>query len=405
MSSLFLEIFLFLIVNKIFLIYFLLLFFSLSFGQIKISTNFESGNAQIININNKENKIIFTPQLKSNQTTPCWFYFKIWGFSHNKPLKIIEINQRKELIPTYAVYSFDNKHWNKVKVYRHTENMASFNIPVLEYDTIYFATSYPYTYSKLLDYISQIASNPFVDTTTLTYSEKGNRVPLIIITDTTQNRNKNLIWIIARQHAFETPSNYCTEGIINFFLRNDSLAQSFRYSSIVYIVPMMDVDNVINGASGRMQKPKDFNRDWTTNSHWQAIKEIKELIQATSEIYEFRIFLDIHATFPGNDQPVFAYFNIYNKYTNYYENLHNFWLIFSTLSSIIPIEITDQTIENYADMYIAKTYPYIDFATTIECDWNQTVNGLEWTPKLWKLTGNNIARAMAIYLSGPNEKK
>ncbi len=386
------------------LTYLILLASNILFSQIRIDADFEGANIQIIRINNEKNEIIFRPELKRNQTTRCWFFFKIWNFSKNKPLKLIEVNDRKKLIPTYAVYSYDKIHWSKTQAQTMSDHIVNYSIPTYQYDTIYFATGYPYTYSDLNNFISSIASNGYLDTTILTISEQGIPVPLLVITDTSQKQDKDLVWIIARQHAFEAPSSYCTEGIINFFISNDPLAVKFRKNAIVYIVPMVDVDNVYSGASGRMQKPRDFNRDWDNNPTWKAVQEIIKLMQTTSEVYDFRIFIDIHATFPGTETPVFAYFNLYDINTSHYHNLHNFWLTFASISPIIPSEVSDFSEENYADRYVATRFPYIDFATTVECDWNKTDNGREWTPELWRKSGENIARTIAVYLTKPKAK-
>ncbi len=386
------------------LTYSLLILYTLGWSQIKIDTNFEGANAQVFRTNTRKNEILFRPQLKHNQTTRCWFYFKIWDFDKTRSLKITEFNDQRELIPTYATYSYDNTHWHKVKGKKITQHIFSYLLPTRSHDTIYFATGYPYTYTHLKKYIASIASNPYLDTATLTLSEHNLPVPLLVITDTTVKQDKDLVWITTRQHAFESPANYCTEGIINFFLSNDSLARAFRRSAIVYIVPMVDVDNVYNGASGRMQYPQDFNRDWCDKPTWNAVREITRLMQATAEIYDYRIFMDIHAAFPGTESPIFAYFNLYDKTSPQYKNLRNFWLIFENFSPILPTEVSDYTQENYADRYVATHYNYVDFATTIECDWNNTDNGQQWTPRLWRETGWHIAQTIAFYLVKPKAK-
>ncbi len=387
------------------LVVFLILIFSLSLrAQIKVDTNFENANARVYRINSEKNEIYFTPELKKNQTTRCWFYFKVWNFKKFLPLKIYEINYEDKLVPSYPVYSTDRKHWKKIKAQAISNNVRLFRIPAINADTIYFAAGYPYTYSDLMNYIRSVADNPYIDTSSLTISEGGLQVPLLAITDTSVKGEKDMVWIIARQHAFETPANYCTEGLINFLLGNDLMADSFRRSCIAYIVPMVDVDNVFHGRSGRLQNPVDFNRDWRDDPHWNAIRELISMIETSAEIYDFRIFMDIHATFPGTDQPVFAYFNIFPEDSPQYENIHQFWMIFSTLTNIIPQEVNDYSQENYADRYIAMTYPYIDFATTLECDWNLTEDYRQWSPQMWRNTGSILAKTLAIYLTKQKAK-
>jgi hypothetical protein len=383
----------------------LVLTFFWSYAQIQVFSDFENGNVEVINIDNVNNSIIFKPALKTPQNiTRCWFYFGITGYDTSKTLNLCDNFIFNVIAPENPVFSYDKKNWQRLtcdsaneafKFYSHKFNL----------DTVYFATGYPYTYSQVVNYVDSLAQTPYIDTFTLTFSEAGRRVPMFTI----RNKNtsqQNLIWIIGRQHAFETTLNYVIEGMVNFFTSDDKIAKKSQDNTIIYIVPMMDVDNVFIGASGRMQKPIDFNRDWSTKSHWNAIKAVKDSIYNTSKIYNYQIFLDIHSSYPGAKKPIFGMFNSYPKNSKEYKNLKHFFKTFKKTSNYDLIEIKGNMKKNYADVYssgiINEEIKTSLFSSTMECDWNYNFNNKPFTKTELRNIGYLIAKSLAIEIYRTN---
>jgi hypothetical protein len=304
------------------------------------------------------------------------------------------------MAPEYPVYSTNQKKWERTKAV--TTNNFSKKVEIkVKSDTVFFATGYPYNYTRLLHFVDSISQNKYIDTMTLTYSEGGNRVPMFTIKDN-KEKPTDLIWIICRQHAFEVTSNYTLEGMINFLSSDKKEAKEFRKKTIVYIVPMLDVDNVILGASGRMQKPVDFNRDWSKNPYWKAVKNTQEQVQITAEKYNFRIFFDVHSTFPGTTTSRFGIFNEYEKTKPEYTNLKNYLRIYKNIAGCRLDEIEGNMNEYFADaFYSGIRPPYIrttDFCTTVECDWTTNQNGNHLTINELRQIGENMSKALCEYL-------
>jgi hypothetical protein len=383
----------------------LVLTFFWSHAQIQVFSDFENGNVEVINIDNVNNSIIFKPALKTPQNiTRCWFYFGITGYDTSKTLNLCDNFIFNVIAPENPVFSYDKKNWQRLtcdsandffKFYSHKFNL----------DTVYFATGYPYTYSQVVNYVDSLAQTPYIDTFTLTFSEAGRRVPMFTI----RNKNtsqQNLIWIIGRQHAFETTLNYVLEGMVNFFTSDDKIAKKLQDNTIIYIVPMMDVDNVFIGASGRMQKPIDFNRDWAVKSHWNAVKAVKDSIYNTSKIYNYQIFLDIHSSYPGAKKPIFGMFNSYPKNSKEYKNLKHFFKTFKKTSNYDLIEIKGNMKKNYADVYssgiINEEIKTSLFSSTMECDWNYNFNNKPFTKTELRNIGYLIAKSLAIEINRTN---
>ncbi len=375
-------------------------FYNFSISQTTVFDNFENGNVEFVKFDSLQNKLTVIPSLKNNNnTTRCWFNFGIANVDTSRALTISYEYVREYMAPNYPVYSYDQKNWHRLEA-QFGKNSKQIVYKFAK-DTVYFAAGYPYTYSDVLNFVDSIAQNPVVDTSTLVFSEKGRRVPLFVIRDT-NSQPTDLVWIIARQHAFETTLNHTLEGMINFLISDTPKAVQMRKNTIIYVVPMMDVDNVISGASGRMQKPIDFNRDWTKNPHWKAVKKVQELISTTSQKYNYRVFLDVHSTFPGTNHPLFGMFNNYPNQETGYFSFKKFLKLYDNNSASFLQELTAGKSAYYADSYnlgTVDTNIYVaDFSTTIECDWNFNNDNNPLTISELKSIGKFITETLCDFL-------
>lgn len=385
--------------------FFIFFLFSNVFSQIKVEADFEGGNVEVLSIADSTNTITIMPALNTDKnTTRCWFYFKVYDFDKEKPLNVEIRYVNKVMAPEYPVFSYDKKTWTKIKAsYVYPKKIIS---KKFEQDTVYFATGFPYVYSDVLSYTEKIKDNKNVKIETLCKSEGGRKVPKYTIGE---GKNKDLVWIIARQHAFESMSNFVVEGFVNYMISDDSLAVEFRKKSNLHIVPMMDVDNVAIGASGRMQYPKDFNRDWNPESNWKAVKEVKKQIDETSKKNKYRVFIDIHSTFPGATYPIFCYFNMYSGLENY-KNLTTYWDYYQEFAKIRPSELCETKFNKgsiLADEYNSNIEPEkngiprfedIEISFTHECDWNNRPDGKPWTMENLREMGRDMAKATCLYI-------
>ncbi len=378
----------------------LLLSFSLS-AQIKVFDNFENGNVELVNTNDSANLLEIIPALKTDlNTTRCWFNFGVTGFDTTKDLSVYIRYTNLIIAPQYPVFSYDKLNWKRVKTTQTKTKSVTFSAK-FNSDTVYFATGYPYIYTQLISYVDSIASNKFVDTLTLEISEGGLKIPMIVIRDT-NSKPTDMVWITGRQHAFETTLNYSMEGFVNYLISDAKKARKLRKNTVIYIVPMVDVDNVFIGASGRMQKPVDFNRDWSTKPYWKAIKRIQELMAETIKKYNYRIYLDFHSTYPGASYPVYGIFNEYSQNQPEFHNIKHFFSIFKKNAGYSLDEINGNMDKFYADAYSAglrdSLIKVTEFSSTVECDWNNNYNGKPLDKSELRVVGALIAETLCDYL-------
>ncbi|MBN2663373.1 MAG: hypothetical protein JXR68_06960 [Bacteroidales bacterium] len=386
---------------KIYLIFLIFIGVFSASAQISIFADFENGNAELIYSNDSLNSVLIKPSLENDvNTTRCWFNFGLIGYDTSKICSVEIEFVNYIMAPQYPVFSYDMVNWQRIET-SYTETKSVRFTHKFHNDTVYIAAGYPYTYSKIISFVDSISVNKYVDTSTLVYSEGGLRVPLIVIGNKNSNA-KDVVWIIGRQHAFETTMNYTLEGFIKFLISDDKKAHKMRKKTLIYVVPMVDVDNVFLGASGRMQKPVDFNRDWSLNSHWKAVKRIQELIRETNNKYNYRVFLDFHSTYPGASKPIFGIFNEYTQLQAEFHRLRKFLNIYEKNAGYPLTEIRGTMDNFYADAFSSGLRdPDINvsgFSTTVECDWNNNHNGKPLNVYELRMIGMLMAESLCDYL-------
>jgi hypothetical protein len=113
------------------------------------------------------------------------------------------------------------------------------------------------------------------------------------------------VWVQARQHAWESGSSWVADGFARWLLGGSEEALWVRRNAEVFLVPVMDVDNVATGNGGKDAIPHDHNRDWSDSPHWNetmaAQKQVRQLIAAN----RMDVFLDLHN--PAPQDPTFFY--------------------------------------------------------------------------------------------------
>jgi hypothetical protein len=87
---------------------------------------------------------------------------------------------------------------------------------------------------------------------------------LHLITIPSPTRDAKTFFLQARDHAYESAGSYGVEGIVNFLLSGDALANYLRNKFTVQIIPMTNPDGVDNGMSRlSWERGADLNRVYT----------------------------------------------------------------------------------------------------------------------------------------------
>ncbi len=178
-----------------------------------------------------------------------WWYVKVRNAISHTQTKITLKNRGW---PYYylPVYSYDQVKWYRFSEDEVTQNDDSELIMVkqFDYETVWIARFYPYTLTDLEDYLSSLSGNPYIDMQTPGYSQNGNPLYALKITDfSIPGADKERIFMHARTHPGETPVSFLVEGIINFLLTDTQEVSDILSAFEFYIFPMHNVDGVIEG--------------------------------------------------------------------------------------------------------------------------------------------------------------
>jgi len=182
---------------------------------------------------------------------------------------------------TRPVYSYDNRHWTHFSSNQVTWDGKQVQLTVRFKPagrTMWIAHMAPYT-RRNLDQI--LAPNPYLKTRIIGHSVHHRDIPLLTITDSgVPDTGKKVVWIVARQHAWEAGTSWVADGAVRFLLSNDKTANRLRRLNIFMILPMFDPDGVAEGSVR-------FNANgYDTNRNWDAVKPdlMPEIAAARSTI-------------------------------------------------------------------------------------------------------------------------
>ena len=194
--------------------------------------------------------------------------------------------------PDFPVYSYDRKNWTRM------EHKSLDNDPTVENgsivsveqtfteDAVWIAYQYPYSNSRLDDYIKEIQDSPFCEIELAGRSTEGRDIRQISITEpAVPLEGKKVIWIIGLQHCAEMGAGWGLEGMIDFLLSQDPPAAEARKKCLFKIIPIVNVDAVSEGRGRIHSSDKNLNREWEKPDPVAETSSTKKTLDAWSRIH------------------------------------------------------------------------------------------------------------------------
>jgi hypothetical protein len=130
-------------------------------------------------------------------------------------------------------------------------------------DRFWVAHVPPYTGVHLEELFQQYSKGPWLRVEPAGKSIGGRVIPLLTITDSSvSEHSKKVIWLMFRQHSWETGSSWAGDGAIRFLLSDSPEAQTVRRTAIFKIFPLCDPDGTASGAVRFNKAGFDLNRNW-----------------------------------------------------------------------------------------------------------------------------------------------
>jgi murein tripeptide amidase MpaA len=258
---------------------------------MKINTNFDGGSIEIVDATDNSNV-----QLKlgkeNNSDNTQWFYFECEA-SKNKSHTIRIVNAGGSSFPKgwidyQAVASYDKKKWFRVPTQFDGKELVIQHAP--EHSVVSYAYFTPYTLEQHQALISRAKQSSLVGHTNLGISSDNNSIDLLTIGEEDKNRQK--VWLIARQHPGETMAEWFIEGLINRLLSGDESSKKVLQKSIFYIAPNMNPKGSFLGNHRTNSKGLNLNREWDNPSRIDCPEVY--YVQKMMDDKGIDLFIDVH---------------------------------------------------------------------------------------------------------------
>jgi zinc carboxypeptidase/carboxypeptidase M14-like protein len=243
---------------------------------ISIQANFEGGRlgpTERIGADHYRCHILGQTDQEGRNRQASWYYFRLdHAAGHKLTFDLVDLAGEYNYKPTPGAitkdtlpfYSSDNVTWHSVEEanYNPAGPMLQFSIKA-DSDQLWIAHVPPYTTRNLDVLFHEVASIPQVKIESVGKSVEGRSIPLVSITDpSVSDKEKKVIWLMFRQHAWEAGSSWTGEGVIRFLSSSSPVAARIRKEAIVKILPLCDPDGVVHGGVRFNRYGYDLNRNW-----------------------------------------------------------------------------------------------------------------------------------------------
>jgi hypothetical protein len=162
------------------------------------------------------------------------------------------------------VFSEDGDHWTHVAeaAWDAAKKELSFTLPARG-DTLWLAHIPLYPHTRALKLIDEIGRLPHARAEVIGHSVLGRPLHLVTVTNFQKpDAAKKIIWLQARQRAWEAGTSFILEGALRFATSADPAAQRLRDENVFLFVPLINPDSVVRGDVRFNAHGWDPNRQW-----------------------------------------------------------------------------------------------------------------------------------------------
>ncbi len=286
-------------------------------GELVVSSAFEGGSAQVLEIDQAKRSIKIRPGGDPQFGWPCWWYFKVTGTTPGEVISVIvDANQMKQAngrrlsanwaLPDQVAYSIDQKTWLQTPSGIRSAGVGQWKVKVAAQQA-WFAWGPAFVPADALELVKRLSQKySYATRFELCKTRAGRSVPALIISQPDQAKEPRMvIWVQARQHAWESGGSWVGRGFIEWAVGRDPKAIQLREKTDIYFVPIMDIDNVATGNGGKGQVPHDLNRDWSHNAKWNPVKTAMQYLKEFDQSNRLVLFVDLHNPGSNSKRPYF----------------------------------------------------------------------------------------------------
>ena len=280
---------------------------------ISVSAHFEGGNigkVEHLSPTHLRCSLVGQADQDGRNRQANWYYFRIDGAKNRELiLDLVSLPGEYNYQPnrgavtkdTVPVFSTDNLKWtfaDRVEFDAAEPRLRIFVKPTS--DKFWIAHTPPYTNQHLSRLMRNARRNP-----AFKVEEIGRSVhhrPLYVWTITNPEipeAEKKVIWLMARQHSWETFTSWVAEGAVQFLLSDSTNAKRLRNQAIWKILPAADPDGMAAGGVRYNANGYDLNRNWDV-SNPRAMPEVtaqkSAILKWVDAGHALHLFLSMHNT-------------------------------------------------------------------------------------------------------------
>ena len=194
-----------------------------------------------------------------------WYYFRVDGAPKKEmTLDIVDLPGEYNYKPnrgaitkdTPPVISYDQRTWKHIETFEYDAGEPKLRLRITPASArFWIAHTPPYTAANLARLRAEAIRHPDFREEVIGKTVGGRNLVLWTISSADSDRKKKTVWLMFRQHSWETGSSWTGEGAVRSLLRD--------HENIVWkILPLCDPDGVARGGVRFNANGYDLNRNW-----------------------------------------------------------------------------------------------------------------------------------------------
>lgn len=396
----------------------LLLFTVSAQAQLRVSTDFEGGNAEVVSLDQATKTLRIMPALHEGRGWPCWWYFRLDGLTSGETLTLEVQAQTKPFSgdqvlaypwcqPKHAWLSCDGETWTASdEGTRSADKVMSYKLTPTS-ETLRLAWGPPFVPTDAEKLLTEIAAKlPESKRFELAKTRGGRPVNGIRIGD--ENAPQQ-VWVGSRQHAWEAGGSQVGRGFIRWYASEE--AKALRAKTCLHYIPIMDVDNVTVGAGGKDAIPRDHNRDWAAEPIYPEVAAAQKMIRDIHAKHGLDAYIDLHN--PGANDPIFFFGPFaFERMTGIQQRNYSRWIELAAANITEPMPVqpkyrfatyvtTEEERGRMSSGWVRANTGDSTISVTLETGWNSPLMSVEGYSKV----GAGLGRTLAAYIRDNPERE
>lgn len=381
-------------------------------AEIRVSTDFEGGNAEVVSLDQATKTLRIMSKLHEGRGWPCWWYFKLEGLASGETLTLEVQAQTKPFSgdqvlaypwcqPKHAWLSSDGETWTPSdEGTRSADKVMSYKLAPTT-GSLHVAWGPPFVPADAEKLLAEIAAKlPESKRFELAKTREGRPVNGICIGD---ENAPHQVWVGSRHHAWEAGGSQVGRGFIRWYASDE--AKALRAKTCLHYIPIMDVDNVVLGAGGKDAIPRDHNRDWAAEPIYPEVAAAQKMIRDIHAKHGLDAYIDLHN--PGANDPIFFFGPFaFERMTGLQQRNYQRWMELAAANITQPMPVqpkyrfatyvtTDEERGRMSSGWVRANTGDSTISVTLETGWNSPLMSVEGYSKV----GAGLGRALAAYIA------